>query len=186
MTHRSTIAAAAAALLAAASLSAALAAASPSAVALHKSDLPAGYKLYSAKTVSNAQMATNTHVPKAQFDKHGRLSGFEEEFRGTSATKPTNVFANVYAYKTSAGAAWDYSQSVKHDLTQMHRTSAPKFGDASVGMTERIKSGSQTIDLFGIDFHRGAYDVTVGVAGLAGHVHMSDAAHYAQIVDHRI
>jgi hypothetical protein len=185
MRYRSALGSVAVVALALVSISVAFALASPTTITLHKPDLPPGYTLDSAKTVTNAQMAAQTHVAKAQFDRHGRIIGYEEQFRGSSLTLPTNIFANVYAYKTAAGAGWDYANTSAHDLVIAHFAHAPRFGVASTGFTQRITSGGQKIDVFGITFHRGNYDMTVGVGGLAGHVNMSDAAKYARIVDRR-
>lgn len=163
--------------------SAALAATSLQSLALQKSDLPGGgYSLFSSKTVSNAQMAVQVKLPKAQFDAHGRITGYEVQFEGSSLSKPTNIFV----YKSSGGAAWDYSQSSAHDLKAAHRVSAASVGQSSVGFAARTTSGKYKVDIFGIDFHEGKYDATVGLAGVAGVVHIADAVRYAQIVDHRI
>jgi len=97
------------------------------------------------------------------------------------------VAADTYAYKSPSGAQWDYAESAQHDLAQgFKRASAPRIGDASTGLALVRKSGKQSITFYLIDFRRGSYDVTVGVAGLPGQVRISDALHFALIVDHRI
>ena len=138
---------------------------SPRAIALQKSDVPSGYKLFSGVSVSNAQMAAKTHVALSLFKKHGRVTGFEDEYRGNSLKKATNIFSNVYMYASPAGATWDYTESKAHDATGTTAMRTPSVGEASFGFTKRVKSGKYKIDLFGIDFRRGDYDMTVGVAG---------------------
>jgi hypothetical protein len=167
--------------------SAAFAAASAKTVNLRMSDVPAGFKQVTGKTVSNAQMAQQTHVPKAQFDQHGRILGYQTEFDRNGTKGVVLVAANTYAYKSSSGAQWDYAGSLQHDLAQgFKRTSAPRVGDASTGLVFVRKSGKQSITFYLIDFRRGTYDATVGAAGLTGQVRMSDALHFALIVDQRI
>ncbi len=189
MTRRGTklVALAVGILFVGASTSAALAATSLQSLALQKSDLPGGgYSVFSSKTVSNAQMAAQVKVAKSLFDAHGRITGYEVQYQGTSLRKPTNFFSNIFAYKSTAGAAWDFTQSSAHDLKAAHRVSAASVGQSTVGFTTRIKSGKYNVDIFAIDFHEGKYDATVGLAGIAGVVHIADAVRYAQIVDHRI
>lgn len=163
------------------------AAASAKTVNLRTSDLPAGFKQVTGKAVSNAQMAQETHVPKAQFDQHGRILGYQTEFNRNGTKGLVLVAANTYAYKSSSGAQWDYAESAQHDLAQgFKRASAPRVGDASTGLVLVRKSGKQSITFYLIDFRRGTYDATVGVAGLTGQVRMADALHFALIVDQRI
>jgi hypothetical protein len=163
------------------------ASASAKTVNLRTSDLPTGFKQVTGKVVSNAQMARDTHVPKAQFDQHGRIIGYQTEFDRNGTKGVVLVAANTYAYKSSSGAQWDYAESVQHDLAQgFKRASAPRVGDASTGLVFVRKSGKQTITFYLIDFRRGTYDATVGVAGLTGQVRMSDALHFVLVVDQRI
>ena len=126
-------------------------------------------------------MAAKTHFPKAQFDQHGRIGGYEQQFSGA-----TNVFANIYRYKTSAGALWDYTESVAHDSKTAHKIAAPHVGDATVGFTATGTSAGKKLAVYVVDFHHGNYDVTVGVIAGVGKVRLSDAVHYARILNARI
>jgi hypothetical protein len=163
-----------------------LGATSPRAVNLRLSDVPHGFKQATGKFVSNAQMAQNTHTPKAQFDQRGRINGYEAEFDRAGTKGVTFVFGDVYVYKAISGASWDYVHEVQHDLTLGKRIVAPKVGDASTAFLIKSKSGGVTAYVYFIDFRRGTVSALVGASGLAGQVHESDALHYAQIVDGRI
>lgn len=145
---------------------------SAKAVTLKASDVPSGYKLQTARSISNAQMSQLTHVPKAQFDQHGRITGYLENFKNTNS----GIVAFVFAYKTAAGAHWDYTKSTASDQRSGKRVTAPKVGDESVTLMEG-KGASLT---YVVDFHRGNYDNTIAVTGK--NVTAAQAVHYAQIV----
>jgi hypothetical protein len=180
------VSAAAAAVLVLASAAATFAVASPSAVTLHISDLPAGYRLYVAKPMSNAEIATHDHMTAAEFDRHGRITGLIETFRGSSPKLPTSIFADVHSFTSPAGATWDYKRGSANDLLLTRRVNVPRVGVASIGFLESLSAGKQKFYILGMDFHRGNYNVSVGVQGLVGYVRLGQVLRYARIVDGRI
>jgi hypothetical protein len=157
-------------------------------ITLRPSDLPAGFHQTTAQSVSNAQMAQKTGVPKAQFDQHGRITGYDTDYT-TAAAVGSKAYAGVgskaYSYTTASGAHWDFTKAVTADLTKGRRVAVARVGEESTALTAVQKSGktSYTIDL--IIFRRGATDMTVVVIAATGHVTINDALHYARIVDAR-
>jgi hypothetical protein len=161
--------------------------AAPKSVALRLTDLPAGFKLFKAHSVSNADMALKTRLKKKNFDMHGRITGFEEDFdRATASSGQINVSAYVYAYRSSAGAHWDYLQTLKLDLKHAKQASAPSVGNERTGMVIHVKSGKRSLTFYLIVFHRNQVDATIAVGGFTGDVSMTDAGKYAALVDTRI
>jgi hypothetical protein len=160
-------------------------AASVSTPALRPSDLPNGYKLTS-HTTNNAQMAKTVGISKAQFDQHGRITGLQELFSNLKAPALLEVASNVFLYKTSAGAMWDWQKSSAYDRAHGKAATAPSIGDRSAGYIVTQKSGKVTYVSIGIDFQRGVYDMTAGVVGVQGKVSMNDVARYARIMVSRV
>jgi hypothetical protein len=160
-------------------------AASVSTPALRPSDLPSGYTLKS-RTLSNAQIAKDVGIPKAQFDQHGRITGLDQLFTNLKAPAVLAVGANMFLYKTSAGATWDWQKSSAYDRAHGKAATAPAIGDRSAGFTITTKSGKVTYVSYGINFQRGVYDMSAGVEGVQGKVSMNDAAKYARIMVSRI
>ena len=155
-------------------------------VALKLSDLPSGFRNDHSAEVSNAAFSKQTGVPKAQFDSHGRIDGYDAAYARNVSKGLVYIASNVYLYKTSAGAHWDYTHSVAHALTQAKKAAAPRFGTESAGLVLNTKVGKQTVVTYFIFFHKANYDITVGASAVKGQVKMADAAHYAQIVQARI
>jgi hypothetical protein len=150
-------------------------------VCLGRSDLPSGFALSQAKYVSNAQMAKAVNVPAAQFKKHGRINGYEELFVKHTLKGVNSVGCAIYQYSSAAGSLWDFQHSVSQDLTRAKRTSGPKLGDASITMTTTQGSGSQKLRFFLIDFHKGKYDLSLGISGYS-RITVNDAARYANVL----
>jgi hypothetical protein len=163
-------------------------AASAKDITLRPSDLPAGFHQTTAQSVSNAQMAQKTGVPKAQFDQHGRITGYDTDYT-TAAAAGSKAYAAVgskaYTYKTASGAHWDYTSAVAADAAQGKRVAAARVGQESTALTAVQKSGKTSYTFELIIFRRGATDMTVVVIAAAGHVTINDALHYARIVDAR-
>jgi hypothetical protein len=156
------------------------AAASPQSYAIKTSDLGSGFAVSSATVVNNAAMAKKTGVPKAQFDQHGRISGYEVQLEQHSTADI--VFSNVYTYKTAAGAHWDFSGTTQHDLKIAKRVSAPKIGAESAALYTQQGSGKAIAAFYFVTFRQGPVDNTVGVGGFKGKVSLAQAISYARIV----
>ncbi len=160
-------------------------AASAKDITLKPSDLPAGFHQTTARSVSNAQMAQKTGVPKAQFDQHGRITGYDTDYT-TAAAVGSKAYAAVgskaYTYKTASGAHWDFTKAVAANSAKGRRVAAARVGEESTALTAVQKSGktSYAIDL--VIFRRGATDMTVVVIAATGHVTFNDALHYARIM----
>ena len=171
--------------LAAGGAAVASAAASVDSVALHASDLPAGFKQTEHKAVSNADMAKVTGVSKAQFDQHGRITGLEVTFvHGTTGL--FEIASNVYQYKTAGGATWDWQKTLAHDASVAKAAPAPKIGDHSGGFAETQTNGTGkkkvVYVVYGIVVQKGVYDMTAGVIAVKGKATMNDAARFARIM----
>ena len=152
--------------------------ASASSVALHKSDVPAGYT-FSSKTLTNAGMVSYTGIPKTQFDQHGRITGLQNTLKGGSF----EIISFVSQYRTAAGAVWEYGKSSASDLHHGRAVAALKVDDRSIGFTQSTTStnGSKIVG-YGVDFQKGVYDMTAVVLSAPGKASISLAGHYAQIM----
>jgi hypothetical protein len=155
--------------------------AQPQTYALKPTDLSKGYVPVSSDVLNNAAMAKRLGVSKAQFDHHGRISGFQIVYEQHSSAN--QAFSYIYTYKTSAGAHWDYVQSTAHDLRAGgKRISATKVGTESVGLYAQQSANKLTAVFYVIHFRQGPIDNTVGVGGLKGRVTLAQAVHLAQVV----
>jgi len=156
-------------------------AASPQSYALKPSDLGSGYVVTGSAVVSNAAMAKKVGIPRAQFDRHGRISGYRIQLEQHSTADI--AFSYIYTYKNASGAHWDFTQSTAHDLKASGKPVATrKIGAESLALTAQQKSGTLTVVFYVVDFRQGSVDNTVGVGGLKGKVNLAQAIHDAQIV----
>lgn len=155
---------------------------SPKAVGLTLSDLPSGFHQSSGAFLSNAAFAKRVHFSKAQFDKHGRITGYNAEFTRGGTKGVTYVTSYVAAYRSASGARWDNVNSVKHDLTLGKRTSGPTIGEVSTAYIITGKQNGHSLSAYGIDFQAKTFSVTAAVVGYTGRVHLADVLRYARIV----
>jgi hypothetical protein len=158
-------------------------------ITLKPSDLPSGYHQTTSATVSNAQMAQKTGVPKAQFDQHGRITGYETDYT-TIAPVGSRSYAAVgskaYSYKTSGGAHWDFTHAVAADRAQGAKpVAAARVGDESTVLSGVQKAGKTSYTINVVIFRRGVTDMTLVVIAATGQTTVNTALHYARMMDAR-
>lgn len=114
---------------------------------LNARDFPSGYRQTRLALVTNAESALSNHDNKALLDRKGRVASFETAFAHPSKKGAMGVLDGVTAYKSPAGAAWDYGRQTRTIAAQLAR--APKqyhaveFRVAGIG---RRAIGFQTLD----------------------------------------
>jgi len=163
----------------------------PRAFALRLSDLPAGFTQSAARVLSNAQSEKDNHQAKGTLTKHGRVTGFETDFKRSSLVGMIQVQDVVYEYKSSFGAQWQMAKAMQNADTpykghRLHRMSIGHVGDQGVGYVWTGKSGRYNFTLYTIVFRRGSYSTAVVAIGLTGTFGSEAAIHLALVIDNRI
>jgi hypothetical protein len=163
-------------------------AASAKDITLKRSDLPAGFHQTTSRSVSNAQTAQKTGVPRAQFDQHGRITGYDTDFT-TAATVGAKAYVGVgsraYTYKMASGAHWDFTKAVAVNSAKGKRVAIARVGEESTALTAVQTYGKTSYTIALVIFRRGATDMTVVVIAGPGHNAVNDALHYARVMDAR-
>jgi hypothetical protein len=160
-------------------------------IALHLSDMPAGYKQVLAEYHTNGQVSKQTGVSMSVINAKGRLIGYETAFQHPGKTNADYVLVEdtVNAYKAPAGAKWGYGVNVKKLSSKTSGYTRLKV--ASVGLKSSafsllagVGTSGERVDL--IVFYDRSYSVAVQIQGPKGHVPKADLLHFAQIIDGRI
>ncbi len=114
---------------------------------LNVRDFPGGYRQTRLAVVTNAQSATNNHDDKSLLDRKGRIESYETAFAHPDKAGAMGVLDSVTAYRSAAGAAWDYNRQTRTITNELTR--APKKYRAAAfpvsGIGERAM-GFQTLD----------------------------------------
>jgi hypothetical protein len=163
----------------------------PRAFALRLTDMPVGFTQAAAIAQSNAQAEKADRLAKGTLTRHGRLAGFETDFKRTALLGMTEVDDSVLEYSTPLGAQWQMVTTMqKADIPyqgqRFHRMSIGSIGDQSVGYLWTGRRGGYKLTLYVIAFRRGSYATAVTAVGLTGTFGPEAAIHMAHIIDNRI
>ena len=163
----------------------------PRAFALRLSDMPVGFTQSKSLARSTAQAEKYDHLPKGTLVRHGRLAGYETEFKRSALLGMIDVDDTVLEYAGPMGAQWQMARTMQQadkpfNGHRFHRMSIGSIGDQSVGYVVNAKSGGYNITVYLIMFRRGQYPAQVEADGLTGTFGPEAAVHLAHVIDNRI
>lgn len=165
---------------------------SPAAMTLTLGDVGASFIETAATSHSNAEVAATYHLSPSDLARRGRLTSYETQFTQQQASGILQVDDVVAAWKSPAGAQWDFQRVVSQILGSkpapegVQTVPAPNLGDARRAIAFHSPRQAANLIDYAFVFRRGPYRAYVQVVAVTGTVGDSDAMHLAQIVDRRI
>lgn len=167
--------------------------ASPAALALRASDLPAGFVQTKSSLVGNAASATSDHVSLARLRHDGRIISYESAFTASRHTGFFGLLQTVVAMKTAGGARQEYGwevapvrESVMRHPANAHLLAFGSLGDQRFGFRTGEMHGSQRLIDYGVMFQRGSYWVLLLVFAYPGPDRSAQVKAWAGTIDRRI
>jgi len=163
----------------------------PRAFALRLTDMPVGFTQTAAIARSNAQAEKFDKLPKGTLTRHGRLAGFETEFKRSALLGMIDVDDSVLEYSAPLAAQWQMATTMQKADTpyqghRFHRMSIGSVGEQGVGYLWTGRRGGYNFTLYVITFRRGSYATAVTATGLTGTFGPEAAVHLAHVIDNRI
>lgn len=171
---------------------AASALAPPAAFALKTADVPENLQQSVSRYHSTAEVAQAYGLDPVDLQRRGRITSYESEFKGRAAAGMIAIDDVVAAWKTPAGARWDYArvrQAAEHPDFQLQSLSgipADGLGDRGTAFSFRRNGQSSNLRDYAIVFTRGRYRVFLQIAAVYGTVSDADVLHLAHVIDGRI
>jgi hypothetical protein len=164
----------------------------PAGFALTYADVPTNMQQSISRFHSNAEVAQAYGLDATDLQRRGRITSYESEFSARAASGMLEVDDVVAAWKTLAGARWDYArvlQAAEHpnfQLLDVHTVPASGLGDQESSFSFRRSGQSYNVRDYAIMFTRGRYRVFLQVATVHGTVSDADVIHLARLIDGRI
>jgi len=155
----------------------------PKRLVLALNDLPAGYRIWSARYYSTPVSAASiSSVPAKRFRAWGYVTGFERDLRRDgrlvdARNKPFEVDSLGSVYRSSSGARASFADQVRECADGGRRLSLPRtIGDDSALCAIRGGSpGARRLMHYSVVWIRGRLKATVIVSGLATSTSPRDA-----------
>lgn len=164
----------------------------PAALVLTLNDVPPDSIEMAARFHSNRQVAATYGMSLAALERRGRLTSYETSFQRKGANGLLRIDDVVAAWKTAAGAHWDYSLVVRrathptNPVSNVHSIGAYDLGDERHAVSFHVRHQPSNLIDYAVIFRRGRYRVYLQAVGLAGTVANSDVLKYAHLLDRRI
>jgi hypothetical protein len=163
----------------------------PRAFALRLADMPVGFTQSASLARSTAQAEKADHLAKGTLVRHGRLAGYETEFKRSALLGMLDAKDTVLAYSSSTGAKWQMMYSMREAKTpyqghRFHPMSVGRIGDQATGYAVTERTGGLKIALYIVLFRRGSYAVAVATAGAAATFFPEEAVHLAHVIEGHI
>jgi hypothetical protein len=157
---------------------------------LTKRDVPATFRQVGAGSLTDAEADRADHLPPGTFERHGRISSYETSFR-YSGRQVATVQDNVIAFKSAAGAHWQFLRSLeqgrKPTSGQYFRVLNVKhIGNETAGFIYRVMVSASPVTCGIVIFRRGVYAAWVVTCGFAFTYINSASPALARIIDRRI
>lgn len=163
---------------------------SPKRFVLTRRDVPASFHQVGASSLTNAEADRADNLPRGTFERHGRVSSYGTSFR-YSGRQLASVQDNVIAFKSSAGARWEYSRSVAQGRKPVNGVpfqtlTVRHLGDEASGFLFRQMIVGTPVTCGVVIFRRGAYTAWVVTCGFGPTYLASASPALARIVDKRM
>jgi len=173
-------------------LGTAYAAASLSSITLKKSDVPAVFRLTSARADTAQSAAKNAQVSIATLRAKGWIGRYAVTYDRSNASTDAEVTGNASLYKSASGASWDIAHGlsiIKKQFPNAKTFSVSGIGQQALGVTASGTIQRINFSTVFVVFRRGSYVAAAGIT-LAGKFtatpSISQVEHYAAIMDGRI
>lgn len=164
----------------------------PTAFALTLRDVPKDSMQTTARFHPNTDVAAQYGLTTSQLQQRGRVTSYETEFRRQVVSGMLDIDDVVAAWRTAAGARWDYGRVVnqlQHPQIRevaVHPLAATEIGDERLALSFRSAKQGANITDYAVVFRRGTYRVYLQVVGVTGTVDTEDVLSLARTIDRRI
>jgi hypothetical protein len=165
--------------------------ASPQSITLQLSDMPVGFTQVTGKVWTNAVSDKASHFAAGTYARHGRVTGYETDFKKSAIAGLIDVGDWVNLYRSPGAARWSLvgtEANAKRPLKghAFVPMSVGAIGAEAAGYQWQGKSGNYNFTVYVVLFRQGDYAVKVLGLGVTGTVFPEQVVSLATVIAHRI